>query len=446
MIEHDPVISEYEHEKFRPREAEALQTLRKVASLVKPIMRQRGWKVGILTEFWPPEKNLLGLNWNKGQKICLRLRYPTDERQFLPMEEVVDTMLHELCHIVHGPHDEPFHTLWNQLRNEHEQLIRKGYTGEGFLSTGHKLGGGRIPKHEAHRRARVAAEKRRTLTAGSGQKLGGAPVGRGQDIRKVIADAATQRLNAAKGCASGTERGRGIVEETTRNGTRTKADEENEDEEAIMLAYIDLIQEEEMEKYGDSYVPASKENPAGSQGALAGKSTAQEIPKDPPPIPISTKPAPSSPVVDLTSNPPKSNDGSWPCDICTLVNPVNYLCCDACGTERSGSSFASPPPAQPRPSHPSTSTPTTTTTSANGKKPMPQNNKNNNSRNPRAIADASQRNKKSSSIQTLIALEKAAQAQAQDQPLGWLCQRCGNFTETEWWTCSRCGVRKSPSS
>lgn len=95
MIEHDPLIFEYEHEKFRPLETEALQTLRRVASLVKPIMRRRGWKVDILTEFWPPEKNLLGLNWNQGQKICLRLRHPHDERQFLCLEEVVDTMLHE---------------------------------------------------------------------------------------------------------------------------------------------------------------------------------------------------------------------------------------------------------------------------------------------------------------------------------------------------------------
>lgn len=95
MTEHDPVIIEYEHEKFRPREADALHTLRIVASLVKPLMRRRGWKVGILTEFWPPEKNLLGLNWNRGQKICLRLRYPYDEQQFLPLEDVVDTMLHE---------------------------------------------------------------------------------------------------------------------------------------------------------------------------------------------------------------------------------------------------------------------------------------------------------------------------------------------------------------
>ena len=94
-FEYDPAVCEYQHERSRPREAEALQALRKVASLVKPIMRQRGWKVGVLTEFYPQERNLLGLNINKGQKICLRLRYPGDERQFLPVEEVTDTMLHE---------------------------------------------------------------------------------------------------------------------------------------------------------------------------------------------------------------------------------------------------------------------------------------------------------------------------------------------------------------
>ena len=95
VFEHDPAVCEFQHEKHRPREAEALHALRKVASLVKPIMRQRGWRVGVLTEFYPPETNLLGLNWNKGQKICLRLRYPGDANQFLPLEQVVDTMLHE---------------------------------------------------------------------------------------------------------------------------------------------------------------------------------------------------------------------------------------------------------------------------------------------------------------------------------------------------------------
>jgi hypothetical protein len=95
MREIDPLVSEYEHEKRRPRESEALLALRKIASLVKPIMRQRGWRVGTLSEFYPGQPNLLGLNINQGQKICLRLRYPSDQRQFLPIEQVVDTMLHE---------------------------------------------------------------------------------------------------------------------------------------------------------------------------------------------------------------------------------------------------------------------------------------------------------------------------------------------------------------
>ncbi len=94
-FEHDPSVAEYQHENHRPREAEALHMLRKIASLVKPIMRQRGWRVGVLKEFWPEEKNLLGLNVNAGQNICLRLRYAGDERQFMPLERVTDTMLHE---------------------------------------------------------------------------------------------------------------------------------------------------------------------------------------------------------------------------------------------------------------------------------------------------------------------------------------------------------------
>lgn len=95
MREIDPLVFEYQHDRHRSREAEALLVLRKVASLVKPIMRQRNWKVGTLSEFYPQQRNLLGLNVNAGQKICLRLRYASDERQFLPLEQVVDTMLHE---------------------------------------------------------------------------------------------------------------------------------------------------------------------------------------------------------------------------------------------------------------------------------------------------------------------------------------------------------------
>lgn len=346
------------------------------------------------------------------------------------------TPLDRLCHIVHGPHDEAFHTLWNQLRSEHEQLTRKGYTGEGFLSTGHKLGGGRrIPMQEAHRLARAAAEKRRTLAAGSGQKLGGASLARGQDIRRVIADAAARRATVTRGCASGTERSKRIVEETSKNGFRTKADEEDADEEAIMLAYIDLIEEEEREKYGDKYIRTSKDNPAGSQGGAGTNliSPTLKNPSSPPPMPDSSKPA----AIDLTttssspSPPPSSSrskitttttaargsgsgSGSWTCDICTLINPATYLCCDACGTERpTSSSSSSSSPSLPSAllnNHNAKSTTTTT------------------------------RQPKKSSIQSLATLSRAP-----PKPLGWLCHHCGTWMESEWWTCVSCGGMKQSS-
>lgn len=60
MPEHDPLVLSYTHLRNFPREKEALHTLRKVASLVKPIMRARGWVVRELAEFFPDQANLLG--------------------------------------------------------------------------------------------------------------------------------------------------------------------------------------------------------------------------------------------------------------------------------------------------------------------------------------------------------------------------------------------------
>ena len=276
--------------------------------------------------------------------------------------------------------------------------------------------------HEARRRARASAEKRRTLTAGSGQKLGGSPVVRGQDIRKVIADAATRRAIVTKGCASGTDRSRGIVEETTKNGFRTKAEEEDANEEAIMQAYIELIQEEEREKYGDSYLAPSNENPAGSQGKAISSISSRSAPE----IPETAKSTKSidTPPTDLGSHqvPPHSTTpsalpDSWTCEICTLSNPLSYLCCDACGTERSSSSL---PPDQ------------TLLSPQNQKRPVQTNPQSN---------STSSHNQPSKSIKSLSSLD----ASTSKKPLGWICQQCGTFMETQWWTCSRCGQMKSTS-
>lgn len=60
MGEQDPLVLSYSHLKDFSREKEALHTLKKIASLVKPIMRARGWVVSELAEFFPPQANLLG--------------------------------------------------------------------------------------------------------------------------------------------------------------------------------------------------------------------------------------------------------------------------------------------------------------------------------------------------------------------------------------------------
>ncbi|PYI19249.1 zinc metallopeptidase [Aspergillus violaceofuscus CBS 115571] len=418
MRELDPLISEYRHDKKRPRADEALLMLQKVASIVKPIMRRRQWKVGILAELNPRERNLLGLNYNHGQKICLRLRHAGDDRQFLSMDSIVDTMLHELCHIVHGPHNQQFHALWNQLRDEHLELTLKGYTGEGFLSKGHRLGGRRMPVEEARRRARAAAEQRRSLSAGSGQRVGGASVAHGTDMRQVIAAAAQRRREVMNGCASGADNSAELAEEASRNGFRTKAEEDDANERAIMEAVIDLIEQEEREKYGPSYIPPSQENPAGPRSTLS-----------PPPIPDSSRlGAPSHP-----QNPEDliSDDGSynqpWSCPTCTLENPAEFLCCDACASAR-------PRPSTNRSvSEPAlTSAANTTDKSKSKKRPIGQ------SQSPSSQGTSKNKGRVKTPSST-------KSEQANKRRLGRTCRACGSFMEIEWALCSTCGTAKQES-
>ena len=303
MPEHDAVIFEYSHLKQLSRGDEALHSLKKIASLVKPVMRARGWKVGTLAEFYPEQQNLLGININKGQKICLRLRYPGDKNQFLPLEQVVDTMLHELSHNLIGPHNEQFHALWDQLRKEYEALLSKGYTGEGFLSKGHKLGGRRVPREEARRIAHNAAEKRRILSSGSGQRLGGAPVRVGTDIREVILGAIERRNTVLKGCGSddrNEKEKQALGDQATQNGFRTKAEEDQANDSAIAQALWELVQEDERRERGDSYSTPTPDNPTGYRGSQSHPPL--------PPITNSAKPSTGPVAPSQVRTPPAARE------------------------------------------------------------------------------------------------------------------------------------------
>lgn len=48
--------------------------------------------------------------------VKLRLRRPNKDDEFIPFNQVLDTMLHELCHNSHGPHNASFYNLWDELR------------------------------------------------------------------------------------------------------------------------------------------------------------------------------------------------------------------------------------------------------------------------------------------------------------------------------------------
>lgn len=72
----------------------------------------------ILCFFFVSPKNpaLLGLNVNHGVHVKLRLRRPNRDSEFYPFHQILDTMLHELCHNAHGPHNAVFYKLWDHLR------------------------------------------------------------------------------------------------------------------------------------------------------------------------------------------------------------------------------------------------------------------------------------------------------------------------------------------
>ncbi|KAK4111862.1 WLM-domain-containing protein [Canariomyces notabilis] len=285
---------------------------------------------------YPSRADLLGLNVDRGREIKVRLRQHWDRSQFLPFEEILDTMLHELVHIVHGPHDDKFNALWDQLRDEMEGLMMKGYTGDGFLSQGRRLGGRSIPYDEIRRLARAEAERNKPKPSQGygGHRLGGSRPPPGQDIRNVILESIERRNRAEKGCGSQNRSEREIQEISEswkQNGFRTKAEEDEANEAAIAQALWELVQEDEKRKYGSSYIPPSAQNPFGNGGGAflgydnAGYGTGVTGSRAAyPAMPTTTRPPPPT-------RPKSPVKNYWACSLCTLHNPLHAEKCDACG-------------------------------------------------------------------------------------------------------------------
>ncbi|KAI5282763.1 hypothetical protein KEM54_002611, partial [Ascosphaera aggregata] len=387
-------------------------------------------------------------------KIFLRLRHNGDPSKFLSLDQVTDTMLHELAHIVVGPHNSQFHALWNQLRDELTDLVMKGYTGEGFLSKGYRLGGGlaRVPIHEARRRAAAAAQRRQTLSAGSGRRLGGASVEQNADMREIIAGAVERRLAITQGCASGAAEGNQIAKDATRCGSTTKAEENEANEIAIAEALIDLMKEDDNPSLCrpgtlDGFVSRTSV-PRVEKYSGSGLSKPR----------ISSLNSNQTGVIDLTDKPSTitKHDTEWICNICTLRNPSQYLACDACGSERlrrpvmqsikepPAWQATSEPPFGPQPPAAATAVP-----SLIGHSPQDENRRSRGSAPapvPTLDRHALPSTKPELSIRrrALVSLKQVEESLS-SRPMGWLCPNCNTFMEKEWWSCVNCGTVKASS-
>ncbi|KAI0051428.1 WLM-domain-containing protein [Auriscalpium vulgare] len=322
-------ILSYETLKDRPRANEALAMLQKIASLVKPIMRKHGWRLPCLAEFFPDNPNLLGLNINGGQKILVRLRPAWTPETFLPEEDVLSTMLHELTHNVHGPHDGQFYKFLSGLEDEYAALKRSGYSGEGFFTKGYRLGAGvshNIPPHVARLRAIEAAERRQNnsyLTSGGGRLGGGTLSSLGLSPRELAVLAADMRAADEKRCAS---------------GSVAQAESDKAARDSVRNNAADLA-----DWYDDDEIIILNDSPSAGSSKPAHQRTAPPAPQSKLPKAITSRPPPVNPATRPITNPPAINSSSrplpemrpiWTCPACTLINEPHATQCDACMSAR----------------------------------------------------------------------------------------------------------------
>lgn len=180
----------------------ALDTLHYLAKAVAPLMHQYGFKIGMLCEMYPKDLLLLGLNVNKGQKILIRLRQPHAENAFYPMSDLVGTMLHELTHNVHGPHNDQFYALLGELRKKYDS----GNFDSSYVCEENSLGGGYVApweKPKTVRQKRLEALSKGKYKA-EAQRLGGSRVlALPAAMREAMLKAAEQRILDSKWCHLG---------------------------------------------------------------------------------------------------------------------------------------------------------------------------------------------------------------------------------------------------
>lgn len=352
----------------KPGEDEARKILERIAKQVQPIMRKHKWRVKLLSEFCPSNPSLLGLNVGGGVNVKLRLRRPNRDWDFFPFDQVLDTMLHELCHNVHGPHNASFYKLWDELRKECEELMAKGITGtgQGFDLPGKRLGGfSRQPPLSSLRQTALAAAEKRTRL---GSLLPSGPKRLGGDSNIMVAlspiqaaaMAAERRLQDDIWCGSQSWEASGVEESGSdilqdlvyqeQSGGSSSVDRDLSSHAVDALSrkrnqgldqssngplesnFVDLSMDASKSGSALGHDTRSRKISCKSDNTSSSQSNCQ-------PESVVDLSSPSSESVlsrittcDRTLNP--EEPAMWQCGTCTLLNPPLAPICELCSTEK----------------------------------------------------------------------------------------------------------------
>lgn len=177
------------------------------------LLPRRGWRVGLIKEFYPRGATLLGLNVNAGSEVCIRFRVPGKKNEFLPFHEVLCTALHEFTHCVHSRHDRSFWNLYYDLVKECEALeitmIQQGRRLYPEIYSAPRSCSGTGSQHsDSGHEGRTAATA--SSARGGGRRLGnggarGGSRGRGGRVStgsRNVTQTITKTARAASSCSS----------------------------------------------------------------------------------------------------------------------------------------------------------------------------------------------------------------------------------------------------
>ncbi|UKZ64776.1 uncharacterized protein TrAtP1_005987 [Trichoderma atroviride] len=212
-----------------------------------------------------------------------------------------------------------------------------------------------------------------------------------------------------------------IADTASKNGFRTQAEEDEANELAISQALWELAQEDEMASSGGSYItssPAEKVMSGGGNASVFGNR--------------SSNAGRSSTTTSRDDNkrpaPPRADEESfWVCSVCTLHNPQSFLCCDACGAERSETTLNVPV----RPRQPGPRPAVIDLTNSPPKK-----------KTKAGEASRTAQTTQRQPLSTSASVSTSAPAPAPPRPSTWRCEYCATEMERQWWTCSNCGQMK----